>query len=50
MFVTIAVILFILWLLGFVVFHVTTGLIHIVLVLAIIAIIWHFVAGRRTTV
>jgi len=32
------------------VFHVTTGLVHILLILAVIAIIWHFVAGRRTTV
>ena len=37
---TIAVILFILWLLGFVVLHVGGGLIHILLVLAVIAIVW----------
>jgi hypothetical protein len=43
---TIAVILFILWLLGFVVFHVAGGLIHILLVLAVIAIIWRLVTGR----
>jgi hypothetical protein len=43
---TIAVILFILWLLGFAVFHVAGGLIHILLVLAVIAIIWRLVTGR----
>jgi hypothetical protein len=43
---TIAIILFILWLLGFSVFHVAGGLIHILLVLAIIAVIWRLVTGR----
>jgi hypothetical protein len=43
---TIAVILFILWLLGFVVLHVGGGLIHLLLVLAIIAIVWRLVTGR----
>jgi hypothetical protein len=46
MFITIAVILFILWILGFAVFHVAGGLIHILIVLAIIAAIVHFVRGR----
>ena len=44
----IAGVLFVLWLLGFG-FHVAGGLIHILLVLAVIAIIWHFVAGRKTS-
>jgi fatty acid desaturase len=43
---TIAVILFILWLLGFVVLHVGGGLIHLLLVLAIIAVVWRLVTGR----
>jgi hypothetical protein len=43
---TIAVILFILWLLGFVVLHVGGGLIHILLILAVIAIVWRLVTGR----
>ncbi|MEO7276791.1 MAG: lmo0937 family membrane protein [Sphingomicrobium sp.] len=47
MFMTIAIILFVLWLLGAFVLHVGGGLIHIILVIAVIAIIWHFVAGRR---
>lgn len=47
MILTIAVILFILWLLGFVAFHIAGGFIHILIVLAIIAVIWHLLAGRR---
>jgi hypothetical protein len=44
---TIAVILFILWLLGFVVFHVAGGLIHLLLVIAIIVVIVRLITGRR---
>jgi hypothetical protein len=47
MLLTIAVILFVLWLLGAFVVHVGGGLIHILLVIAIIVVIWNFVAGRR---
>ncbi|HKT60494.1 MAG TPA: lmo0937 family membrane protein [Gemmatimonadales bacterium] len=43
-----AVILFIAWLLGFVVFHVAGGLIHILLVIAIIVFIFNLITGRRT--
>lgn len=49
-FLTIAIVLIILWALGFFVFPVGGGLIHLLLVIAIIAIIWHFVAGRRRTI
>ena len=48
MLLTIAIILLILWALGFLAFHVTSGLIHIILVIAIIVFIIHFVQGRRT--
>jgi hypothetical protein len=44
---TIAVILFVLWLLGFVAFHIGGGLIHLLLVLAVIAVIYQLVTGRR---
>lgn len=40
-------ILLVLWLLGFTVFHVASGLIHLLLVLAVIALVVHFVRGRR---
>lgn len=43
----IAIILIIAWLLGFSVFHVTSGLLHILLVIAIIIIIIRLVTGRR---
>jgi hypothetical protein len=42
---TIAVILLIFWLLGFS-FHVAGGLIHILLVLAVIAVVFKLVTGR----
>ena len=49
MFLTIAIVLFVLWALGFFLFPVVGGLIHLVLVIAVISIIWHFVKGRNTT-
>jgi hypothetical protein len=47
---TIAVILFVLWLLGFFAFHVAGGLIHILLVIAIIVIVYRLITGRRPVV
>jgi hypothetical protein len=47
MLLTIAIILLILWALGFLAFHVGGGLIHILLVIGLIVLIWNFVAGRR---
>ncbi|MBA2685226.1 MAG: lmo0937 family membrane protein [Gemmatimonadota bacterium] len=44
---TLAVILFVLWILGFGVFHVAGGLIHILLVIAIVVVIVRLVTGRR---
>jgi hypothetical protein len=41
----IAAVLAVLWLMGFVVFHVTTGVIHILLVLAVIGIALHIARG-----
>jgi hypothetical protein len=43
---TIAIILFILWLLGVVAFHVTVFAIHLLLIIAVIMIVLHFVRGR----
>ena len=42
----IGAVLLLMWLLGFFAFHVTVGFIHILLVLAVISILYHFVAGR----
>jgi Flp pilus assembly protein TadB len=50
MFATIAVVLLVLWLLGFVVFPVGGSLIHLLLVVGLIALVWHFVSGRRVSV
>jgi hypothetical protein len=47
MFAALAFILIVAWLLGFGVFHVAGGLIHLLLLLAVIAILWHFITGRR---
>ena len=47
MLLTLAIIILILWALGFLAFHVTTWFIHILLIIGIIVLIWHFVAGRR---
>jgi Family of unknown function (DUF5670) len=43
------VVLLIAWLGGFTVFHVAGALIHLLLVLAVISLILHFVVGARTT-
>ena len=47
MLMTIAIILFVLWALGFFAFHVAGGLIHLLLVIAVVVLIWNFVTGRR---
>ena len=46
MFLTIAAVLLVLWLLGFTVFPIAGGLIHVLLVIAVIMVIVHFVRGR----
>jgi hypothetical protein len=47
MLLTIALILFVLWALGFFAFHVAGGLIHLLLIIAVIVIVLHLVRGRR---
>ena len=44
----IAVILVVGWLLGFFVFHVSSFLIHILLIVAVIMIVMHFMRGRSS--
>jgi hypothetical protein len=44
---TLAVILIVAWLLGFTVFQVSGGLIHLLLVLAVIAVLYRIITGRR---
>lgn len=43
MFIALFVILLLLWIFGFGIFHVAAGAIHLLLILAIIALIVHFV-------
>jgi hypothetical protein len=46
---TIAAILIVMWLLGLFAFHVTTGFIHIILVIGIVLLVLHFFRGGRVT-
>ena len=46
---TVAVVLLILWILGAFVVPVGGGLIHLLLVLAVVAVVYQLAAGRRIT-
>jgi hypothetical protein len=46
---TIAVILLVLWLLGIVSSYTAGGVIHLLLVIAIVVIVFQFISGRRST-
>ena len=50
MLITFAIVLVVLWALGFLAFHVTGGLIHLLLVLALIVLVYRLVTGRRPVV
>jgi hypothetical protein len=50
MLLTIALILFVLWALGFFAFHLAGGLIHLILIIAVIVIVLHFIRGGRRVV
>jgi hypothetical protein len=43
------IVLVVAWLLGWVAFHVAGGLIHLLLIIAVIFLILHFVRGRRVS-
>jgi hypothetical protein len=47
-FLGIAILLLILWLGGFLMFHIAGGLIHLLLLFAIISLVIHFVSGAKT--
>lgn len=47
MLIGLAVILFIIWIISFVVLHVTSGLIHLLLIVGVIVLIAHFFRGKR---
>jgi hypothetical protein len=47
---TIIVILVVLWLIGFLFVHIGGGLIHILLVIALVLLIWNLLMGRGARV
>ena len=49
MFLLLAIILGLLWIGGFGLFHVASAAIHILLILAVISVVMHIVRGRRGT-
>jgi hypothetical protein len=48
MILVVAAVLVVLWLLGFLAFHITAFAIHLLLIAAVIAVIAHFVMGSRS--
>ena len=46
MFLTLFFVLLVLWMLGFFAFHVAGGLIHLLLIVAVIALVLHLFRGR----
>jgi hypothetical protein len=46
MFMALFFVLLVMWVLGFAAFHVTGGLIHLLLIVAVISLVMHFVRGR----
>jgi hypothetical protein len=50
LFMILFLILLVAWIFGFGVFHVAGGLIHLLLIIAVIALILHFVRGAARTV
>jgi hypothetical protein len=47
MLMTLAIVLLVLWALGFLAFHVGGGLIHLLLVVALIVIVYRLITGRK---
>ena len=49
MLMTVAIVLLVLWALGLFAFHVSTSLVHVLVVLAVVAIVVHLMRGKRLT-
>ena len=49
MFLVLALVLFLVWIGSFVMYHVTGFLIHLLLIFAVISLIFHFFRGKKTT-
>jgi hypothetical protein len=41
-------VLLVMWFLGLFAFHATGGLIHLLLIIAVISLVFHFLRGRRS--
>jgi hypothetical protein len=50
MFALIAAVLIVLWLLGFFAFHVSAGVVHVLLIIGIVMLVLHFLRGRAATI
>ena len=50
MLLTVAIVLFVLWALGFLAFHVAGAAIHVLLLIGLVMLVMHFVRGRSTVV
>jgi hypothetical protein len=50
MFIALFFVLLVAWVMGWTVFHVAGGLIHLLLVIALISLVLHFVRGGRAAV
>ena len=48
MFLILFIVLLVAWLLGFLAFHIAGGLIHLLIIVAVISLLVHFVRGRGT--
>ena len=49
MFLTLFLVLLVMWLLGFFAFHVAGGLIHLLLIVAVVSLVLLFFRGHRAT-
>jgi hypothetical protein len=50
MFALIAAVLIVLWLLGFFAFHVSAGVVHVLLIIGIVMLVLHFLRSRAATI
>ena len=50
MWIGIAALLVVIWLVSFLALHISGGLIHLLLIVAVISLVIHFVRGRSSTV
>ena len=49
MFLILFIVLLLAWIFSWAIFHIAGGALHILLIVAVISLIWHFVRGGRTT-